>query len=196
MSNNETFIRVYENAIDLKFCDDLIEKFESNSEQHERKNTKDVKKEDDGSYSRGGMLFDELHFWKYMNTWKDEINQLANIFTKYVNEYKLEMSNYCFPNKHGFEPFKMKRYLPNGEDEFGWHVDVRSFKNMRRFLAMFVYLSDNKEGKTEFSYQKTTTNCKKGSMVIFPPAWPWLHRGTKPIETPKYFMGTYLHYVE
>jgi len=33
-------------------------------------------------------------------------------------------------------------------------------------------------------------------MVIFPPAWPWLHRGTKPIETPKYFMGTYLHYVE
>ena len=196
MNNNETFIRVYENAIDLKFCDELIEKFESNSEQHERMNTKDIKKEDNGSYSRGGMLFDELHFWKYMNTWKDEINQLANIFTKYVNEYKLEFSDYAFPKKHGFEPFKMKRYLPNGEDEFGWHVDVRSFKNMRRFLAMFVYLSDNKEGKTEFSYQKTTTNCKKGNMVIFPPAWPWLHRGTKPIETPKYFMGTYLHYVE
>ena len=196
MSNNETFIRIYENAIDLNVCDEITEQFESNSEQHERMNTKDIKKQDNGSYSRGGMLFDELHFLKYMNTWKDEIIQLANIFTKYVNEYKLEFSDYPFPKKHGFEPFKMKRYLPNGEDEFGWHVDVRSFKNMRRFLAMFVYLSDNKEGKTEFSYQKTTTNCKKGSMVIFPPAWPWLHRGTKPIETPKYFMGTYLHYVE
>ena len=197
MANKEnTFIRLYRRAIDLDYCDSLIEKFESHSEQHERMNTKDAKKLEDGVYVRGSMLFNELHLWKYMDTWKEDINKLASIFTKNVDEYKSEFSAHCFPKKYGFEPFKMKRYLPNGEDEFGWHVDVRSFKNIRRFLAMFIYLSDNEEGKTEFDYQDVITDCTKGSMVIFPPMWPWLHRGTKPIKTPKYFMGGYLHYIE
>ena len=48
----------------------------------------------------------------------------------------------------------------------------------------------------DIDYQNTITDCKKGSMVIFPPMWPWLHRGTKPTTTPKYFIGGYLHYVE
>ena len=193
---NKNFIHVYENAVDLNYCDSLIEKFESHSEQHERMNTKDVKKLDDDTYVRGSMLFDELHLWKYMDTWKEDIDTLVKVFTKYTDIYKSEFSPYCFPKKHGFEPFKIKRYQPNGEDEFGRHVDVRNFKNLRRFLAMFIYLSDNEEGKTEFDYQDTITDCKKGTMVIFPPMWPWLHRGTKPIITPKYFMGSYLHYVE
>ena len=44
--------------------------------------------------------------------------------------------------------------------------------------------------------QNITTDCKKGTMVILPPSWPWLHKGTKPIKEPKYFMGSYLHYIE
>ena len=65
-----------------------------------------------------------------------------------------------------------------------------------RFLSFFLYLSDNEEGKTEFPYQNITTDCVKGSMVIFPPMWPWFHRGTKPIKVPKYFLGSYLTYVD
>ena len=99
------------------------------------------------------------------------------------------------PEKYALEPFKMKKYEPNGVDEFGWHVDVNSRNNMERFLAFFLYLSDNEEGKTEFPYQNMPTDCVKGSMVIFPPMWPWYHRGTKPIKVPKYFMGSYLLYV-
>ena len=182
-----TFIRLYNNAIDLDYCDSLIEKFESHSEQYEKIDIKYVKEV---------MCFHELHLWKYMDTWKEDIDKLATVFTQYVEEYKSEFSMHCFPKKYGFEPFKMKRYLPNEKDEFGWHVDVRRFKNIRRFLAMFIYLSDNEEGKTEFDYQDVITDCAKGSMVIFPPMWPWLHRGTKPIKTPKYFMGGYLHYIE
>ena len=90
----------------------------------------------------------------------------------------------------GFEPFKMKKYDSKGVDEFGWHVDVISRGSMHRWLGFFLYLSDNEEGKTEFPYQNTITDCKKGSMVVFPPMWPWFHRGTKPIKEPKYFMGS------
>ena len=101
-----------------------------------------------------------------------------------------------FPPKYGIEPFKMKKYEPNDIDEFGWNVDVYGSTSMRRFLAFFLCLSYNEEGKTMFRFQNITTDCKKGTMVIFPPSWPWLHKGTKPIKEPKYFMGSYLHYVE
>jgi hypothetical protein len=31
--------------------------------------------------------------------------------------------------------------------------------------------------------------------VLFPPLWPWIHSGAKPVDKPKYIIGTYLHYV-
>ena len=37
--------------------------------------------------------------------------------------------------------------------------------------------------------------CKRGSALLFPPMWPWAHAGTKPINKPKYIVGSYLHYV-
>ena len=61
----------------------------------------------------------------------------------------------------------MKKYEANGLDEFGWHVDVNSTGSMNRWLAFFCYLSDNDEGHTSFPYQKVTTDCKKGTIVVF-----------------------------
>ena len=92
-------------------------------------------------------------------------------YKKLADEYKSNYHEYCFPKKFGFEPFKMKKYDSNGVDEFGWHVDVNSRGSMHRWLGFFLYLSDNEEGKTEFPYQNTITDCKKGSMVVFPPMW-------------------------
>ena len=37
--------------------------------------------------------------------------------------------------------------------------------------------------------------CKKGDMLMFPPMWTHLHAGEKPIDKPKYMVGSYLHYV-
>ena len=181
------FIKVYENIIPHSLCDDLIQKFESNQDQWETRNK---------LYSERNLSFKELHFNKYWDTWKKDQENIINILMKQVKVYMSDFSKFCFPVNVGLEPFKMKKYEPNDIDEFGWHVDVNSRRNMERFLAFFLYLSDNEEGKTEFPYQNITTDCVKGSMVIFPPAWPWYHRGTKPIKVPKYFLGGYLTYVD
>ena len=184
--DNKTFIQTYDNAIPDSLCDDLIQKFESNKDQWENRSKLS---------SERSLSFNEIHLFKYTDTWKDESKVLQEIFTKYIDDYKKLYSEYCFPNEYGLEPFKMKKYDSNGVDEFGWLVDVNSKSNMHRWLGFFLYLSDNEEGKTEFPYQNTITDCKKGSMVVFPPMWPWFHRGTKPIKEPKYFMGSYLLYV-
>jgi len=76
---------------------------------------------------------------------------------------------------------------------FDWHVDVSGSPSNARFLAFFVYLDDNEAGSTEFLDNKI--DCVGGSALVFPPMWPWLHRGNKPIKKPKYLLQSYLHYM-
>ena len=55
--------------------------------------------------------------------------------------------------------------------------------------------SNNEGGMTTFPLINKGSPCKGGSLLMFPPLWPWLHAGTKPIDKPKYIIGSYLHYV-
>ena len=61
--------------------------------------------------------------------------------------------------------------------------------------AINLYLNDNEGGSTSFPQLDLNTKCKKGSMLMFPPLWPWLHSGEKPIDKPKYILGSYLQYI-
>ena len=112
---------------------------------------------------------------------------------KYKND--INIKPYQWPQKFSIEPPKMKRYLPNNYDEFRSHVDVTSRTNCTRFLVMFLYLANNKNGKTIFPNLDIEIECKQGSLLMFPPMWPWLHAGQKPTRTSKYIMQSYLHYV-
>ena len=67
---------------------------------------------------------------------------------------------------------------------------------------MFLYLSNNAKGETIFLRQNAegwgpkVSSCHRGNMLIFPSLWPWLHRGNFPVTSPKYIVGSYLHYVD
>ncbi len=93
------------------------------------------------------------------------------------------------------ESAKMFVVTPNNYDEFKNHVDVNSKMNCTRFLVMFLYMADNKKGKTIFPNLDIEIECKQGSLLMFPPMWPWLHAGQKPSRVSKYIMQSYLHYV-
>lgn len=100
-----------------------------------------------------------------------------------------------WPAEYAFEHIRMKRYLPNGRDEFPPHVDVADQQSASRFLVAFLYLNDVEEGgETTFPNIGVSFKPKAGSLLMFPPLWPWLHAGTKPISGPKYIVGTYLRY--
>jgi len=89
----------------------------------------------------------------------------------------------------------MKRYLPNDKDQFKAHVDVQNYDTARRFLVFFLYCSDNEAGQTIFNELDINIHCSKASLLMFPSLWPYLHSGAKPINTPKYIIGSYLHYI-
>ena len=92
----------------------------------------------------------------------------------------------------------LKKYSPNDIDQFPWHVAVATAETGLRFLAFFIYLDDNDAGETEFIENKTTTisvKCIGGRAIMFPPMFPWVHCGRKPVNKPKYLLQSYLHYV-
>ena len=178
----DRLIKVYDNVIDIQTCDNIVSKFEQFENQHE-------------SFDDRGMIFTQINIQKV--GWIHDVNLLKAIFTNHVEKYKndCKVEKQQMPLTCVLEPIRMKRYLPNNYDEFRPHVDVNQKANCTRFLVMFLYLADNKKGKTIFPNLDIEIECKQGSLLMFPPMWPWLHAGQKPTRTSKYIMQSYLHYV-
>ena len=100
-----------------------------------------------------------------------------------------------------WEEFRMKRFLvSNGGEEaeqFGDHVDVTSHAGGKKILILMVYLNDDfGGGETVFPHFGDSIKPKKGSILMFPPMWMYLHRGNPPLApgTQNIFLMTYLNY--
>jgi hypothetical protein len=178
----DNLIKVYDNVIGDDYCDKLIEKFECNRQLHQ-------------NFDDRGMIFTQVNIQKV--GWLTDVKFFSNIFQQYFEKYKEDCGiiNQQMPMSYIIEPIRMKRYLPNNYDEFRQHVDVKGKLNCTRFLVFFIYLDNNTKGKTTFPNLGREIDCKKGSLLIFPPMWPWLHAGQKAIRKSKYIIQSYLHYV-
>jgi hypothetical protein len=187
--NLTNYIKVYKNVVSDSFCDKMIQKFEDNPKQfrfQQRENpTRNFK-----------MSFNQIHIMEELG-WEKETEFLLELFPNYVDKYREECNiiESQWPIDWGYESIRMKRYQPNGDEFFSPHVDVTNYANARRFLVFFLYLDNNSAGQTSFPQLDIGSNCVKGSLLMFPPMWPWLHAGELPIDKPKYIIGSYLHYV-
>ena len=169
----EKYIRLYKNVI-----------FEKNSSQMEI-----VDNEQRPS-------FQQINLHKH-DEWAKFRSSLDIVFKKYLKEYKEDcgITEYHWPEQYGFEQYRMKRYLPNDKDQFKPHVDVQNYDTARRFLVFFLYCNNNKAGQTILNDLQISIQCTKASLLIFTPLWTYLHTGAKPIDKPKYIIGSYLHYL-
>ena len=91
------------------------------------------------------------------------------------------------------EEFRVKRYIPGGEERFDEHVDVATYETAKRALAFLFYLNEN-DGKTVLTHHELSVFPICGRVVIFPPTWEYPHAGLAPTDKTKYIMSTYLHY--
>ena len=178
------YIRTYDNVLPHALCKTLIDKFEINTDQHIQTDLDDHRH------------FTEININEHQD-WSVIVKSLYNGLKPYIQKYKedCDIQPKQWPDKYGFEQIRMKRYLPNDKDEFKNHVDVGDYASARRFMVFFLYLNDNYGGHTSFSEYDTVVQPKAGKLLMFPPTWTYLHAGHKPIETPKYIIGSYLHYL-
>lgn len=167
-------VKVYDDIISPKMCEDLIEKYDT-AESHERHETKIYK-------------FNQLGLMQSLGLEQDVIQMFVIGFDQY-RKWLESQGNSFLPETLSFEQVRIKKYATDGY--FKEHVDSWSNGTSKRFLSAFVYLNDS--GGTKF-FDKVV-KAKAGRMVIFPPQWMFPHTGLVG-KKPKYFMSTYLHFME
>ena len=183
------YISTYDDLLSEVYCKNLIEKFESHTECHDRQCNSD---------KEWSMNFTQINLYQH-EVFKEDVVFLSRFFQKAVEQYKIDnqIEPNQWPEEFRFEQIRMKRYQPGGEERFDLHVDVTDHNSARRFLVVFFYLNDDFEGgETVFPQLKMMAKPKPGRLIMFPPLWAWWHKAN-PIQSgsPKYIVGTLLHYV-
>jgi prolyl 4-hydroxylase len=177
-------IKVYENALDGDICDFLIDYFETSKDFQEKVEC------------NRKPNFTQINLTQHKNKSKDveDIHQnILKVVLRYKEEYYTFIHKECFPESNSFEEFRIKRYIPNSNEAFDTHVDVKDYESSRRFLSFMFYLNDV-DGGGKTCFKDLTIIPKKGKLVVFPPLWMYPHYGEEPKSNKKYILSTYLHY--
>lgn len=184
------YIGIYPDALAPQVCNQMIQAFEQSPLDW-------VQTDLDGT-----RHFTELNL-STIPAWKPIVDILIHSMQKLVPIYRetFSIADQMWPVSHGYEQFRMKRYLPNDHDEFGFHSDVGSYDSARRFLAFLWYLNDVKNGG-ETRFQMTADHDqairiapRAGTVLMFPSLWTYPHLGQKPVSGPKWVVSGYLHYL-
>jgi len=171
-------VQVYENILPEELCNKLIDVFENSSENHEFINN---------SYK---PCFTQLNINK---THPELVRELVSYTQRVYGLYSVDVNNKFLPKLRKMEEFRIKRYLPGGEERFDEHVDVANQNDCIRALSFQFYLNDN-DGDTYFSKIKKYVKPKVGKAIVFPPTWEYPHSGLPPSNNTKYILSTYIHY--
>ena len=146
---NENYIRVYDDVIPETMCKNMIEEFEKSEDQFDKQTLK------------GHRSFTQIGLQQYSN-WKPYQQDLQNAFNSCISRYmeECDVVDKMFPEQYAYEMFRLKRYEPNGIDEFHDHVDVGNHASAKRFLVFFLYLNEPEGGHTDFPQRDVSSDTK------------------------------------
>tara|TARA_B100001964_G_scaffold195696_1_gene219888 strand:- start:736 stop:1263 length:528 start_codon:yes stop_codon:yes gene_type:complete len=171
-------VGVYDDILSPDTCENLIRLFEDNSDQQEYIN------------------HDHKPCFTQINLNQHHMGMVKSLMPNVrfcYEKYKKDTSSFFLPRFSVLEEFRVKRYLPNGEERFDEHVDVATHASAIRALAFLFYLNEN-DGKTVFTHHELSISPICGRVVVFSPTWEYPHAGIAPTDNTKYIMSTYLHY--
>jgi len=192
-----SFIHHREKVFSEDFCENLIDLFKKKEQNQETytgamasgvnlsvKNTKEIN------------LFEHMDLLEKENFF-DKINdELSNHFLGNLPyKYYFDSDSNLFNEKCKYETCQLQKYI-RGEGHYErWHVEVENLSSSKRIFSMIVYLNNVFEGgETEFLYSSEKIKPTRGSIVIFPSNFPFVHRGLKPLSNDKFIISTWLVY--
>ena len=182
----DPFVKVYANALTDDFCDYVIDLFHKNTELQSKGLTRntdssptkvDYKKTTD-------MQLDQFD---------DEQNHLNHISTSYISSYlhelesKFELNIFSSLTTTGYQ---VQMYKKNDGRYFSHHdfaIDIINNEASFRVITFIYYLNDVEDGgETILPHFKITP--KKGSLLLFPASWNYIHSGNIPKSSDKYII--------
>lgn len=168
------FIGIFQNAVDPRFCDFLVDYMDKAEFVDFKRNFSHVK---DKQICLDGFSPSECsQLMKYVN----------NCLFHYINEYTY-LGNFSYVSSLCL---LQKTEPTNGYHIF--HAENVNWNLNNRTMAWMVYLNDVEEGgETEFLYQKRKVKPTKGTILIWPGSYTHLHRGNPPMSDKYIATGWY-----
>lgn len=190
----ESFIYIKENALSTNECNAIITRFEESKHLHISGKVGECREDISVKKSTDIGLINER--WV---EWSDVLSPLLAALTNGTEEYK---EKYTFEDGFGvnslrdwtiIQPPNIQKYLP-GEGFYQWHCENDGL-NVNRVLAWMFYLNTCEDAGTEFKFQNMVTQCKQGSLLIWPAYWTHFHRGIVSNTDTKYIVTGWFDFV-
>lgn len=178
------YIKIYENSLDKKKCEELITLFEESNKKREGITSNGLNKQVKNTM--------DLHSINWNNRYLDDI-VYKELNLKLVDYYQYINRTHLFiPYTNIIDTgYQIQKYIKN-EGFYKYHNDFCANSNDFRILTFLWYLNDVDEGgETEF--ENILIKPKTGTLVIFPATWTYPHRGNMPISNDKYIMTGWIY---
>ena len=122
--------------------------------------------------------------------WRDLDRELFRSLSAALAEFKLSWRFFDGPFKD--MGYAIQRTDPG--EYYHWHIDGGSHEFAMRQLVAIWYLNslENQGGETEFQYQDVSVTPEAGKLLLFPPFWTHLHRGSTLQSGRKYIATTWV----
>ena len=186
----ENFIGIYDNYISEQECNNAIKLFENEHKLRKTinrvagENASILEKKDQQYFAQGSNL----------DIWWEDLKGLIFNFDLAWKNYLLNVgAEKAFGNPFHYTNLKIQKTLPT-EGYHVWHVEHnKGFHIEPRAFVFSIYLNDVEEGgETEFLHFSKRVKPKKGRIVIWPAAFPYLHRGNPPLSGEKYILTSWM----
>jgi len=187
----ENFIGVYDNYLLKDQCENAIKLFEGQHKFNQTVNRQnfegaDLHQKKDDMYFCGPWNVDV--WWEAC---KPLIYNFNNAFTHYIKTTGADLA-YDNVGFH-FTQLKLQKTIPTGGYHL-WHIEhSKGTVQESRAFVYAIYLNDVEEGgETEFLHFSKRVKAKMGRIVIWPSAFPYLHRGNPPLSGEKYILTSWM----
>ena len=188
--NITNFIGVYDNYITKEECNKAIKLYEDQNKFNNTvnriggENSSILQKQDQQFFAAGGNL----------EVWWESLKPMMVNFDLAWNHYlKNTGGDEAYGVPFHFTCLKIQKTLPT-EGYHVWHIEHgKGFNNEQRAFVFSIYLNDVEEGgETEFLHFSKRVQPKQGRIVIWPAAFPYLHRGNPPLSGEKYILTSWM----
>jgi len=187
--NINNFIGVYDNYITKEECNNAINLFENENKFNRTLNRI--------AFEKASVLAkqDQQFFAGYDNLdiWWERLKPLMLNFEIAFKHYIQHTGALEAYENFFFTNLKLQKTLPT-EGYHVWHIEHgKGYENEPRAFVFSIYLNDVEEGgETEFLHFSKRVKPKTGRIVIWPAAFPYLHRGNPPLSGKKYILTSWM----
>ena len=193
------FIRAYSDVFSSSLCDNLIDTYEKLWREKEEQLKKiSLCYTESGQKVCGAcncQRLDIMQHQEFNEPFKIIMNGIQVVLNQYKKDARLHPCQW--PKEHGYEHLRIKRYYCDDNQQHDFHADVTNIESAKRFLSIICYLNDDFDGgETYFPHFGLQVKPKKGTILLFPCTWSYLHKGNPAVNGhAKYILGSFLNYV-